>query len=96
MATDNNRPLKDWLQVFAHSPQLRETLYQTRVEKMWEDMMGPVVMKYTGKIKLEGKVQIIQVNSASLKSELHIMRETILSKVNEQLGEDYVKEVRVI
>lgn len=63
---------------------------------MWEDMMGPVVMKYTGKIKLEGKVLIIQVNSASLKSELHIMRETILSKVNEQLGEDYVKEVRVI
>jgi len=96
MSTDNNRPLKEWLQVFAQSPQLRAKLYQTRVEKMWAELMGPMISGYTSRIKLDGQVLLLFINSASLKSELTIMKESIRTTVNERLGEDYVQEVRIL
>ena len=95
MQGDNNRPLKEWLQVFAHSPQLRDRLYQTRVEKLWVEVMGPLVSGYTRKIRLEDQVLYIKVDSAPLKNELTIMRESIKTRINEQLGEDYIREVKI-
>ena len=92
---NNDRPLKQWLQIFAQSPQLRSKLYQTRVEKMWKELMGPMIYQYTRKIKLEGNVLLIFVDSSPLKSELNIMKESIRVSVNERLGEDFVKEVKV-
>jgi predicted nucleic acid-binding Zn ribbon protein len=96
MKGDNNRPLKEWLQVFAQSPQLRAKLYQTRIEKMWVELMGPVISGYTQRIKLDGHVLLLFIESSSLKSELTIMKENIRTLVNERLGEDYVTEVRIL
>lgn len=96
MRGDNNKPLKEWLQVFAQSPQIRAKLYQTRIEKMWAELMGPVISGYTRRIKLDGQILLLYIDSASLKSELTIMKETILARVNERLGEDYVTEVRIL
>jgi predicted nucleic acid-binding Zn ribbon protein len=96
MHGDNNRPLKEWLQVFAQSPQIRAKLYQTRIEKMWGELMGPLVSGYTRRIKLDDRVLLLFVDSSSLKSELTIMKENIRTLVNERLGEDYVKEVRIL
>lgn len=96
MRGDNNRPLKEWLQVFTQSPQLRAKLYQTRIEKMWEELMGPVISGYTQRIKLDDQTLLLFIASASLKSELNIMKENIRTIVNERLGEDFVKEVKVL
>jgi len=96
MKADNNRSLKEWLQVFVQSPQIRSKLYQTRIEKMWTELMGPLISSYTRKIKLDNQTLIISVDSAPLKSELNIMKEDILKLVNEKLGEDFVKEVRIL
>lgn len=93
---DNNRPLKEWLKIFSQSPQIRSRLYQTRVEKMWAELMGPIISGYTRRIKLDGHILLIFVESSPLKSELSIMKESILKSVNERLGEDYVQEVRII
>ncbi len=95
MRGDNNRPLKEWLQVFIQSPQLRDKLYQTRVEKLWEELMGPMIKKYTRKIKLDNQVLILHIESASLKSELTMMKASIISTLNEKLGEDFIKDVRI-
>ena len=92
---DNNRPLREWLQVFAASPQLRARLYQARVEQLWAETMGPMVRQYTRQIRLDGQSLVIRVDSAPLKSELLVMRETIRARVNERLGEEFVTEVRI-
>ena len=95
MPGDNNRPLKEWLQVFVHSPQLRDKLYQTRIEKVWGEMMGPVIKGYTRKIRLDNQILFLTIDSASLKSELTIMKESIRTRLNERLGEEFIKEVKI-
>ena len=82
--------------MFAQSPQIRAKLYQTRIDKMWGELMGPLISSYTRKIRLDEQVLIIAVDSASLKSELFRMRENIRTLVNEKLGEDFIKEVRIL
>lgn len=93
---DNNRPLKDWLHIFAASPPLRARLYRARVEKMWEDTMGALVRQYTSQIWLDGQTLLIRVSSASLKAELLLMKDTIRDRANERIGEDFVTEVRIL
>ena len=95
MRGDNNRPLKEWLQVFAQSPQLRDKLYLTRVTKLWEELLGPMIKKYTRNIKLEDRVLVLHIDSAPLKSELTIMKASIITRINEKLGEDFIKDVRI-
>ena len=95
MRGDNNRPLKEWLQVFVQSPQLRDKLYHKRVESLWEELMGPMIKKYTRKIKMDNQVLILYIDSASLKSELTMMKANIISTFNEKLGEDFIKDVRI-
>lgn len=63
---------------------------------MWAELMGPMISSYTRRIKLDGQVLLIFVDSAPLRSELTIMKETILKSVNQRLGEEYVKEVRIL
>ena len=75
MRGDNNRPLKEWLQVFAQSPQLRDRLYQKRIEKLWEELMGPIIHQYTRRIRLDERV--------------------LIQRMNEKLGEDYIREVKI-
>jgi predicted nucleic acid-binding Zn ribbon protein len=95
MRGDNNRPLKDWLKIFSQEPHIRSRLYQTRIEKMWLELMGPVINGYTRKIKLDGQVLTLYVDSSPLKAELSTMKETIMTSVNQRLGENFVKEVRI-
>ncbi len=58
--------------------------------------MGPVITSYTRRIRLDGQVLTIYVDSSSLKAELSTMKESIITTVNERLGENYVKEVRIL
>lgn len=87
--------MKEWLQVFTQSPQLRDKIYQTRIEKTWAEVMGPVIKGYTRKIKLENQVLTLFIDSASLKSELTIMKAQIISTLNEKLGEAFIKDVKI-
>lgn len=93
---DNNRPLREWLRVFVQSPQIRDKLYQARIEKLWSDRMGQAIVSYTRKIKLDGNILILYIDSAPLKQELSIMKEKIMEMMNEGLGETYIREVRVL
>ncbi|HJW28136.1 MAG TPA: DUF721 domain-containing protein [Saprospiraceae bacterium] len=90
---DHDRSLKEWLQVFVQSPQLRDKLYLKRIEKIWADTMGPAIVQYTRRIKLDQRRLILYIDSAPLKSELTIMKASIIGTINEKLGEEFIQEV---
>lgn len=90
---NNNRPLKEWLQIFASSPQLRDRLYQTRIQTIWEESMGPLVVKYTRNLYLDNDKLFVHVDSAPLRSELYRMRDSIKEKINQSLGENLISDI---
>ncbi|MCA0238660.1 MAG: DUF721 domain-containing protein [Bacteroidetes bacterium] len=81
--------MKEMIQEYRLGPQLNET----RVRNLWHELMGKTISTYTTSIQVRKNVLYLTIVSASLKHELSFAKEKILNLLNEELGEDFIKEV---
>jgi predicted nucleic acid-binding Zn ribbon protein len=89
----NDQPLADVLQQMVHVFRLKPNLYKTKVENLWEQKMGRTIATYTRDIRMKDNILYVTIESASLRSELQFGREKIKTIMNDEIGEDYIKEV---
>ena len=87
--------LQDAIQQFLAKSRLKSGIQAMRIEDIWEELMGRTIAKYTDKIQVINNTLYISTSVAALKSELHFQKDKIISRVNEALGEELVKEVIV-
>lgn len=81
--------MKGMLQEYKLTPQLNET----RVKMLWEKLMGKTISTYTSNIQVRKNVLYLTILSAPLKHELSYGKEKIKTLLNEEMGEDYIKDV---
>lgn len=81
--------LRDWL---AYERSGKEILSQM-MRRSWDELMGPMVARRTGKVFVEDKVLIVEILSPVLRNELLTMRNEIVQRLNEHLGEDSITQV---
>ena len=81
--------MRDMLQEYRLKPQLDEN----RVKALWEKVMGKTVATYTSNIAVRKNVLYLTILSAPLKHELSYAKDKILARINEEMGEEYVREV---
>ncbi len=55
--------------------------------------MGEMVAGYTSSIKVSGNKLILVITSGPLKHELAYNKEKLILKINEKMGDDYIKEI---
>lgn len=95
MKKSNDQPLSEVLQQMVHVFRLKPNLYKTKIENIWADMMGKTIAGYTRELRVQNQILYITIESAPLRSELHFGREKIRKMMNEELGEEFLKEVVV-
>ncbi len=93
MKKTNDQPLSEVLQQMVHVFRLKPNLYKTKVENIWADKMGKTISTYTRDIRVKDNVLFVTIESASLRNDLHFGREKIRVMLNEELGEEFLKEV---
>lgn len=81
--------LKDTIQELRIGPQLSET----RVKSLWEELMGKTISTYTSNIAVRKNVLYLTILSAPLKQELSYGKDKIRTLLNQELGEEFIKEV---
>jgi Dna[CI] antecedent, DciA len=81
--------MKAMLQEYKLAPQFNET----RVKMLWGRLMGKTISTYTSEISVRKNVLYLTILSASLKHELSFGKDKIKNLLNEELGEDFIKEV---
>lgn len=81
--------MQDMIQKYRLEPQLNET----RVKMLWEKLMGKTISTYTSNIRLRKNTLYLTILSAPLKHELSFAKEKIKSLLNDEIGEEVVKEV---
>lgn len=81
--------LKDTIQELRIGPQLSET----RVKSLWEELMGKTISTYTSQIAVRKNVLYLTILSAPLRQELSYARDKIRLRLNEELGEEFIREV---
>lgn len=83
----------DAMKKFLRQSSLRGNIQALQIEDVWEKLMGKTIAKYTSSIKIYGSKLYIKTDVAPLRQELLYQKENIIKRVNEELGENVVKEV---
>ena len=91
----NENSLGDLIRAFSENKKIKSGLVRKRVETAWSELMGQYISNETEAIRLDQGVLTLRITSASLRQELHYSRDQIIEKLNEHLGEPYIREVVV-
>jgi predicted nucleic acid-binding Zn ribbon protein len=91
----NELSLKEALKAMIEHYRLKGKLNQSRIRLLWEKLMGPTIAGYTREIRLSGHTLYISIDSASLRQELAYGKDKIKKILNEELGENCIREVVV-
>lgn len=81
------------LKEFLKKSKLKTGIQALQIEDAWEKIMGKTIAKYTDKLEIINQTLFISSSIAPLKNELLYQKEKIIERVNEELGENVIKEV---
>jgi predicted nucleic acid-binding Zn ribbon protein len=95
MKKQNDLTLQDAMKSMLREYRLENQVNETRVKAIWEQVMGKTIATYTSNISVQKNILYLTVVSAPLKQELLYAKDTIRKRVNEAVGEEYIREVVV-
>ncbi|MDP5170452.1 MAG: DUF721 domain-containing protein [Bacteroidia bacterium] len=88
--------LGDAIKSFLEIHGLDEEAAIQQVIANWESLMGKPIAQVTEKIWFKGGIFFVRIASPVWKSELQLSREKIRTMLNEQMGKEIVREVRLV
>ena len=83
----------DALRGFINKSNLKNGIRAVQIEKIWEELMGVTISKYTEKIEIIQHTLFIHTAVGPLKNELAYQKAQIVERVNEALGEKIINQV---
>ena len=73
---------------------LNHGLLELRIKDAWKNVMGKNVNTCTTNIKLNKEIIFVKLSSAPLKNELIYRAEKIVKLLNNELGQEKIKEIK--
>ena len=70
-----------------------ELAHSNRARDVWKDAVGEIINENTILQEIEKDRLIIVVSNDSWRQELSLRKEEIISKINELIGEEAIKEI---
>ena len=74
---------------------LADGLRYSRVCQAWKDTVGETVSKFCSSYKFEDGIFTVRLTSSVLRMQLEMTRETIREQLNNRLGSDPVKSLKL-
>lgn len=93
MTKSNTRPLGELIREVLRRHRLDSKITETRIMSSWEKVMGAHIARYTDKVLVRQGRLTVYLRSSVLRNELEYGREKIIKLVNEELGEDIIRDV---
>jgi predicted nucleic acid-binding Zn ribbon protein len=93
MRKSNTQKLGDVIADCLRELRIEQKLKEVHVVSQWESMMGKTVAVRTDRIYIRNRTLYIHVTSSVLKTELLMMRQEIIDKLNENAGEKVVEQI---
>jgi len=89
----NEQSLKSAIGEFLKVSRLSGKLAEQKIIDSWEKHMGKMIAKHTKQISISNKKLFLSLDSAPLKQELFYSRAKIISMLNEEEGEEVIREI---
>lgn len=90
----NVKSLGDVLNTLLREEGLETPLLQKRLIDSWEDVMGPMVAKYTLNKFISNQTLIVRLSSPALRADLSMRRKQIVMQLNQAVGRIVIADVR--
>ena len=91
--SSNEQPIKDAIGEFLKVSRLSGKLAEQKIIDGWERLMGKMIAKHTKQISIYDKKLFLHLDSAPLKQELFYSREKLVKMLNDEAGEEVIKEI---
>jgi predicted nucleic acid-binding Zn ribbon protein len=93
MRKSNTQKIGDVILECLRELHIDRKLKEVQLVSQWESMMGKTVAHRTSQIYIKNRILYLRVTSSVLKTELIMMRQDIIDKLNEKAGERLIEEI---
>ena len=90
------RSIGEILADFIHGSELEQPLLERKVVALWPEVLGKTAAQMTGEIQVKNGVLLVHIHSAALKAQLFEIRHELVRKLNEAVGAQVLKDIRVL
>lgn len=91
--SSEEQSLKNAIGTFLKSSRLSGKLSEQKIIDGWGARMGKMIAKHTKEITIYDKKLFLHIDSAPLRQELFYSREKIVKMLNEEAGEEVIREI---
>jgi Protein of unknown function (DUF721). len=86
----------DTLRLFwQDNPELYHKMLEERVQRLWGELFGPSIAKYTSNVYVKNRVLYVQMTSSVVRSEMIALRKKLVITLNEHAGSDVIDDVMI-
>lgn len=86
--------LKDVLLRNLREQGLETPLKQKRLVEAWPEIAGPVITRYTLNTYIYNQTLFVRLSNPALRSDLSMMRQELVNKLNAVVGEQVITDIR--
>lgn len=93
MIRKNTQSLRDIIKQVVKDQHLESKLYETRVINIFPEVVCRGISSHTKNLFVKDAVLYVQIDSSVVRNELRLMRQSLISRLNENLGKDIIKDI---
>ncbi len=92
---ESTRPLEDVIKDFLEVYKLGSKYTKASVETAWSKVVGEYISSHTAKTYFANGILTVYIDSAALRNELMFARSNLVKYLNEVIGSEVVKDVKI-
>lgn len=93
MTDHNQKPIGKLIDKFLRSTGMNTKLDELKLIASWEKIVGSPVAKYTKELFIRNRQLFVRLDSAALRHELSLAKESLVKKLNEEAGGTVIENI---
>jgi len=93
MRRRNAQSLHEILDEALKSMQIDGKLYETRLINAYPEMVGSGIAAHTKNLYIQRSILYVKIDSAVIRNELQMMRQSLIEHLNKQVGHETIKDI---
>ncbi len=93
MRRKNTQALGEVIQKYLEAMDIDGKLKEVRLIKSWESVVGKMISNKTTKLFIKDKKLFVYLNSSIARNELSMIKDDLLTRLNQQAGEEIIEDI---
>lgn len=93
MRRRNSQTIQEILEESLKSMNIDGKIYETRLMNAFPEIVGSGIAAHTKNIYISRGTLYVQMDSAVIRNELQMMRQSLINHLNRQVGHDTIKDI---